>query len=221
MAVRNGLLHGVGVSTARGTPIVPRASALDQALLLPAFVGAAWFEEARSDLDRAREHAARRRAVRAPTVRRAASAWSLRLAARLNVRDGWRATLDATRRLMTARLLLVSGALTFVSFALKIWTLHVCLSGLGWSLPPEFLVLAFAPPTLAARATPLPVGVGVAEASSVGFLEANTNVPIEEALAATAVFRVVTVLLPAFGRSRRTRRDRPAARTRERRLHRG
>lgn len=133
-----------------------------------------------------------------PVLRRQLVRQAQKLAAHFKIRDEWRASVTHSRSLLNAPVLVTATALTVLSFAIKVLALHLCLLGVGWSLPLGPLVLAFVLPTLLARLSPVPGGFGVAEASAVGFLVVNSALPPEEALAASTLFRLATVLLPAL-----------------------
>jgi uncharacterized protein (TIRG00374 family) len=78
--------------------------------------------------------------------------------------------------------------------------LYFCIVGLGGSVSPLGMVLAFALPNMAGRLSGLPGGVGVTEFGMTGILAAGEGLSMNEAAAVVALFRVGTVLVPvAFG----------------------
>ncbi|MCA9795485.1 MAG: flippase-like domain-containing protein [Candidatus Eremiobacteraeota bacterium] len=77
---------------------------------------------------------------------------------------------------------------------------NLCLVVYALDLPlePWPLAAAFVIPTLLGRLSPLPAGAGVTEAGMVAFMAGKTSLSLNQAAVATAVFRVVDVILPAL-----------------------
>ena len=109
----------------------------------------------------------------------------------------WRDGLDAMRELMTLRVvgagvLLTLGAALTLAGALKFAVL-----GLNADITFASALLAYTLSSMLGRLTPLPGGVGVTEAALVGVLHKIGGLDLEQAAAATAIFRVGTTLFGA------------------------
>ncbi len=85
-----------------------------------------------------------------------------------------------------------------LAFALMVEALDLAARGVGADVSYLTLMLAFTLPTMLGRISAMPGGVGVTEAGMVGILDAAPGVSIDQAAAATAVFRVGTVLFAAL-----------------------
>ena len=109
----------------------------------------------------------------------------------------WRNGLDAMRDLFSVRIS-VAGLLLTVAAALTMGgALNVAVSGLGADITFAAALLAYTLSTMLGRLTPLPGGVGVTEAALVGVLHKVGGISVEQAAAATAIFRVGTTLFGA------------------------
>ncbi len=109
----------------------------------------------------------------------------------------WRNGLDAMRDLMSVRVMLTGLALTFAAALTMAGALNVTVSGLGADITFASALLAYTLSTMLGRLTPLPGGVGVTEAALVGVLHKVGGISLEQAAAATAIFRVGTTLFGA------------------------
>jgi len=76
--------------------------------------------------------------------------------------------------------------------------LHLALLGVGAHVPPMTLLLAFTLPTMLGRISAMPAGVGVTEAGMIGILDSAPGVTLDQAAAATMIFRVGTVFFAAL-----------------------
>jgi len=200
VAARAALLKEVDVPVHRSTAPIIMSSVLDQVyFILGSLVAALWYQQARQPSIVVLAVLGTLTAVYLlPGVRGAMARSADQLAQRFHGQDKWRDFLASMRRVTRPRLLLATLGVTGVSFLLKVITLDLCLRALGFALPYPALFFAFVLPTLLGRLSPVPAGVGLTEAGMVGFLVTNTNVAAEEALAASAIFRIVTVFLPAL-----------------------
>lgn len=201
-AARVVVLEQVGVALPKGGAAVLFASLTDQAILISGVLLAAiWFEEARLPALIALGVLAAVavllwiKPIRARLL--GAAAW---LMEKVHLGDKWRAFQSAFDEGITLGVVLRGLAFTAAAFALMPLALELALRGLGLSVPPGTLLLAFVLPTLLGRLSSLPGGVGVTEASMVAILSAVQGVDANLAAAAVAVFRVGTVFFAAvFG----------------------
>lgn len=109
----------------------------------------------------------------------------------------WRTGLDAMRDLLSVRIL-GAGLLFTVAAALTMGgALNLAVSGLDADITFAAALLAYTISTMLGRLTPLPGGVGVTEAALVGVLHKVGGISLEQAAAATAIFRVGTTLFGA------------------------
>ncbi|MGE0493116.1 MAG: YbhN family protein [Vulcanimicrobiota bacterium] len=79
----------------------------------------------------------------------------------------------------------------------SVGNLFLVVYALDLPFEPWPLAAAFVIPTLLGRLSPLPAGAGVTEAGMVAFMAQKTSLSLNQAAVATAVFRVVDVILPA------------------------
>ncbi len=200
VAARAGLMNQAGVSLAKSGVPVALSSILDQV----AFIGSAvfagfWFES-----------------VRVPmlillgillgfgiTFLFPASRGWLDLAAtaiakRFNVTDQWQNLIRSGREVINTRTILVALGITVAGLLVQVIILDFSLRGFGFSVPYATLFFAYIIPTMLGRMSALPAGVGVTEASMVGFLASSSGVDLDIGLAATAIFRIATVFFQAL-----------------------
>lgn len=85
----------------------------------------------------------------------------------------------------------LANAISLITLVLVVWALKLPVN-------PGPLTAAFVVPNLLGRLSPLPAGAGVTEAGMVAFMAHQAGMNVNEAAIATAVFRVVDVLLPAL-----------------------
>ena len=117
----------------------------------------------------------------------------LKIGALVSWRDGLHAMRDLfNARVMGAGLLLTLGAALTMAGAL-----NLAVSGLGADITFASALLAYTLSSMLGRLTPLPGGVGVTEAALVGVLHKVGGLTLDQAAAATAIFRVGTTLLGA------------------------
>lgn len=123
-------------------------------------------------------------------------AWET-LLLKVNLLVSWRAGLDAMRDLMNARVVSAGLALTLAAAFAMAGALDLAVSGLGADITFASALLAYTLSSMLGRLTPLPGGVGVTEAALVGVLHKVGGISLEQAAAATALFRVGTTLFGA------------------------
>lgn len=82
--------------------------------------------------------------------------------------------------------------------AVSLFTLGLVVHALELPVHPLPLLAAFVVPNLLGRLSPLPAGAGVTEAGMVAFMAHQAGLNVNEAAVATALFRLVDVVLPAF-----------------------
>lgn len=200
VAARAGLMNQVGVPVAKSSAPVALSSGLDQVVFIAgSLIAALWFAAARVPvLIIMAILLAVGLIAWIPKTRR----WLARLAdwitGKLGVRQQWHNFLETVPQVITWRIMVPALAITLVAFAFKIVTLDLSLQGIGQDLAYPTLFLAFILPTMLGRIFPIPAGIGVTEASMVGFLASTSSIDPDTATAAVAIFRVVTVLFQAF-----------------------
>jgi len=89
-------------------------------------------------------------------------------------------------------------AITIVGLLVQVIILDFSLQGFGFNVSYATLFFAYIVPTMLGRLSALPAGVGVTEASMVGFLSSSAGVDPDTGLAATAIFRIATVFFQAL-----------------------
>ncbi len=109
----------------------------------------------------------------------------------------WRGGLDAMRDLMSVRVAVAGALLTLAAALTMAGALNLAVSGLGADVTFVAALLAYTLSTMLGRLTPLPGGVGVTEAALIGVLHKVGGISVEQAAAATAIFRVGTTLFGA------------------------
>jgi uncharacterized protein (TIRG00374 family) len=121
------------------------------------------------------------------------------LARRFNFEEQWERFLNAIPQVFAHRIVLGCLALTIVAFAINIVILDLTMRGVDLSIPYPTLFLAYILPTMLGRLLPIPGGgVGVTEAGMVGFLTATAQINTDVAVAAVAIYRIVTIVFPAL-----------------------
>ena len=110
----------------------------------------------------------------------------------------WRDGLRALTDLLDPRVMGAGLLLTFAAALTMAGALNLAVSGLGADITFVAALLAYTLSTMLGRLTPLPGGVGVTEAALVGVLHKVGGISLEQAAAATAIFRVGTTLFGAL-----------------------
>jgi uncharacterized protein (TIRG00374 family) len=200
VAARAGLMDQAGVSVAKSGMPVALSSVLDQvAFLGSALLAAFWFENIRVPM----------LIVLAvlvvlgiiflfPAPRRWLGRGAAAIAKRFNVAKQWDNFLRHGREVINPRTLLVALAITVAGLIVQVIILDFSLRGFGFNIPYATLFFAYIVPTMLGRLSALPAGVGVTEASMVGFLSSSAAVDPDTGLAATAIFRIATVFFQAL-----------------------
>ena len=200
VAARAGLMNQAGVSVAKSGMPVALSSILDQvAFIGSALLAAFWFENIRGPM----------LIVLGifivlgiiflfPAPRRWLGHVAAAIARRFNFADQWQNFLQHGREVINTRTILVALAITVVGLLLQVIILDFSLRGFGFDVPYATLFFAYIVPTMLGRLSALPAGVGVTEASMVGFLSSSAGVDPDTGLAATAIFRIATVFFQAL-----------------------
>ena len=121
-----------------------------------------------------------------------------RLMGRFHLLSHWCEFLLSLREVATPRMILASVANAALAAALMIAALDLCAMGVGAEIPYMTLLLAYTLPTQLGRISAMPGGVGVTEAGMIGILNAAPGVTLDQAAAATVVFRLGTVAFAAL-----------------------
>jgi uncharacterized protein (TIRG00374 family) len=133
-----------------------------------------------------------------PAPRRWLGSAAEAIARRFNFEKQWKNFLRHGREVINARTILVALAITVAGLFVQVIILDFSLRGFGFNVPYATLFFAYIVPTMLGRLSALPAGVGVTEASMVGFLSSSTGVDPDTGLAATAIFRIATVFFQAL-----------------------
>lgn len=198
VAAQAGMMKEAGMDLGRSSAPVLLASLEDQLLLIGgSLLAALWFEPARMPV------AIILGVLVVVTLlfwwqrsRRWINGWALRIAGRFNLAHSLRNFQGALPALRSPSLLALTFGITAVSFAMKFAVLVLAVWGMGLNLAYWSMFLAFIVPSLLGRVVPVPAGVGVVDASMVGFLAAAALLDANTAAAVVALFRVVMIFLP-------------------------
>lgn len=200
VAARAGLMNQAGISVAKSGMPVALSSILDQvAFLGSALFAAFWFESIRVPMLIVLGILVLLGVIFLfPAPRRWLGNIAAALAKRFNVADQWDHFLRSGREVINLRTILIALAVTFAGLLVQVIILDFSLRGFGFNVSYATLFFAYIVPTMLGRLSALPAGVGVTEASMVGFLSSSTGVDPDTGLAATAIFRVATVFFQAL-----------------------
>lgn len=200
VAARAGLMDQAGISVAKSGVPVALSSILDQvAFIGSALLAAFWFESIRVPMLIVLGILVALGIIFLfPAPRRWLDRIATAVARRFNFADQWRNLLRSGREVMNIRTLLVSLAVTVVGLLVQVIILDFSLRGFGINVSYATLFFAYILPTMLGRLSALPAGVGVTEASMVGFLASSAGVDPDTGLAATAIFRIGTVFFQAL-----------------------
>ncbi len=199
IAMRAGLMKQAGVPLTKSSVTVIIHSLWDQAAFLFAtLIAALWFPAARTPvLLITSVLAIGILLLLLPQTRTWLIATITKIAMRFNFAEQWQQFLAAVPQLFTRRIVLGSLLLTLIPFVSSIITLNLTMRGMGLPLPYPTLFLAYTLPTMLGRLLPLPGGgIGVTEAGMVGFLTTTAQINPDTAVAAVAIFRIVTIFYP-------------------------
>ncbi len=200
VAARAGLMKQVDVPVAQSSVPVLFSSAIDQAIfVVGALVAALWFEPARMPAFVALGVLS---AVTLIFIVPVSQKWVANsaewLTKKLNFHDDWQRFLDAFPQVFTWRIMLPALALTLLAFAGWFVALDLSMRGVGVQLSYPTLFLGLVIPTMLGRLVPIPGGVGVTEATMVGFLTTASDAGANELAAAVAIFRIGTIFFQAL-----------------------
>ena len=200
VAVRAGLMNQAGVSVAKSGMPVALSSILDQvAFIGSALVAAFWFENVRVPMLIVLGILVLLTVIFLfPAPRHWLGSVAAAIARRFKVADQWENFLQHGREVINARTILVALAITVAGLLVQVIILDFSLRGFGFNVSYATLFFAYIVPTMLGRLSALPAGVGVTEASMVGFLSSSAGVDPDTGLAATAIFRIATVFFQAL-----------------------
>ena len=200
VAARAGLMNQAGISVAQSGMPVALSSILDQAAFIgSALFAAIWFENVRLPvLILLGVLVVLGVIFLFPAPRRWLGNVATAIARRFNVADQWKNFLQHGREVINTRTILVALAITVAGLLVQVVMLDFSLRGFGFNVPYATLFFAYIVPTMLGRLSALPAGVGVTEASMVGFLSSSAGVDPDTGLAATAIFRIGTVFFQAL-----------------------
>ena len=200
VAARAGLMEQAGVSLAKSGVPVALSSILDQVVFVgTALVAAFWFESVRIPaLILLGILIVLGLLFAFPTSRRWLDRLATTIAKRFNFADQWKNLLRSGREVLNTRTILIALAITVAAFLVEVVVLDLSLRGFGFQVPYATLFFAYILPQMLGRLSALPAGVGVTEASMVGFLSSSAGIDPDTALAAAAIFRIATAFFQAF-----------------------
>ena len=200
VAARAGLMNQAGISVAKSGMPVALSSILDQvAFIGSALFAAIWFENVRLPVLIVLGVLVVLGVIFLfPAPRRWLGNVATAIARRFNVADQWKNFLQHGREVINTRTILVALAITVAGLLVQVVMLDFSLRGFGFNVPYATLFFAYIVPTMLGRLSALPAGVGVTEASMVGFLSSSAGVDPDTGLAATAIFRIGTVFFQAL-----------------------
>jgi uncharacterized protein (TIRG00374 family) len=200
VAARAGLMNQAGISVAKSGMPVALSSILDQvAFLGSALFAAFWFENIRVPMLIVLGILVLLGVIFLfPAPRRWLGNVAAAVARRFNVADQWDHFLRSGREVINLQTILIALAVTVAGLLVQVIILDFSLRGFGFNISYATLFFAYIVPTMLGRLSALPAGVGVTEASMVGFLSSSTGVDPDTGLAATAIFRIATVFFQAL-----------------------
>jgi uncharacterized protein (TIRG00374 family) len=200
IAARAGLMSQAGVPAEESSAPVAYSSIFDQAVFAgAALIAAFWFP-----------------AVRLPAfivlgiiivialvlvipfTRHALARFAEWAADKLKVKKQWKKFLKSMAKVSQPRALAASLFITLYGLAADVLILELCLKGFGLEVAYPSLFLSYTLPSMFGRISALPAGIGLTEATMAGFLSSTAQVNLNTAVAATAVFRISTVLFQAM-----------------------
>lgn len=200
VAARAGLMQQAGVSVAKSGVPVALSSVLDQVVFIgTALLAAFWFPSVRvPSLILLGVLVVFILLFLIPASRRWLENTAVAIAKRFHVAEQWKKLLQSGREVLNVRTLLIALAITVAAFLVEVFVLDLSLRGFGFHVPYATLFFAYILPQMLGRISALPAGVGVTEASMVGFLSSSAGVDPDTGLAATAIFRIATVFFQAL-----------------------
>lgn len=198
VAARAGLLKQIGVPISEGSVPVIANSLFDQLFFVVLGLFAAlWYPQARLPglIILITLGFVALLLLLKPTRTRIAKL-GVNLAEHFNIAEQWRNFLDSLPKVLHGRILAVGMITTTLAFAFFVVVLRLSLQGLGITVPYPALLLAYILPTMLGRLVPIPAGLGVTEATMVGFLATSAGIATEAAVAGVAIFRIAAIFVP-------------------------
>jgi uncharacterized protein (TIRG00374 family) len=200
IAARVGLMHQVGVPMSESSIAVAFVGLIDYATyILGAVISAAFFPEARRPaLIAVGILAGLGILIWFPPTRdlfRKASDW---IARKTEAMDDWERLQEAFEDIATLPVLGTSFGLTVIGTGLDVVILHLALVGAETPLPFPLVFLAYFLGLLLGILSPLPGGLGTADAGMIGVLVTSGGIDTALAAAAIAIFRIATVVVRAL-----------------------
>lgn len=198
VAARAGLLKQIGVPVSEGSVPVLANSAFDQVFFISlGLIAALWYPEARlPGLIILGVLAVAALLYFFKPSREWLAHVARRIADKVNVLEEWENFLDALPQILTKKILLAGFITTALAFASFIIVLRLAFQGMGVSVSYPVALLAYIVPTMLGRMVPIPAGLGVTEATMVGFLATAAGVDTNAGVAGVAIFRIATIFFP-------------------------
>jgi uncharacterized protein (TIRG00374 family) len=199
IAARAALLKQMGIPISEGSVPVAVHSGWDQAIfLVSALVAALWFPAARLPVIIILSVlGVVALLLIVPPARQWLASQAEKLAVRFKYEEQWQRFLDAIPQVFTRQIVLACFLLTVATLIIYIAILYLTLQGFDLSVSYPTLFVAVILPTMLGRIVPIPGGVGVTEASMVGFLTSLAQLDTDTTVGAVAIFRIVTIVFPA------------------------
>ncbi|MCB0165758.1 MAG: flippase-like domain-containing protein [Anaerolineae bacterium] len=200
VAARAGLLNQADVPVSKGSVPVAFSSGMDQVVLISgALVAALWFGQGRTPIFIIIGLIVVLVGLFVvPVTRRLLASAADWLAAKFGVEEKWHDFLEAVPEVCTWPIIGGGLLLTVITVIFHLIILYFVIKGLGETMRFSALVLAYILPTVLGRLSGLPGGVGVTEASMVGFMTSTSDIGSNTAIAAVALFRIITILFAAL-----------------------
>lgn len=200
VAARAGLMKQVDVPVAKSSVPVIFSSGIDQVVfIVGSLLAALWFEAARTPaFILLGVITAVAIIFIIPTTRHWLSDAANWLAQKLNAEEKWQTFLESVPKVLTWEILLYAFGLTLIAFMAKIVALDLATRGIGLNLDYPTLFLGFVLPTMMGRILPVPGGMGVTEASMVGFLATASQSSANQLTAAVAIYRISMIFFQAL-----------------------
>lgn len=199
VAARAVLLHQAGIPVSESSVPIAFDSGWDQAaFLVGGLIAALWFPLARLPvlviLGVLTLIAV---LLLVPATRNRLAEVPERIAERFDWTEQWHHSLEAFPRVLTKKIMVGSLLITAVAFVMPIGLLWLTTQGLLLEAPIPTLFLAFIIPTMLGRLVPIPGGFGITEVGMVSFLTATAQLNTSSTVAAVAIFRIFSIVVPA------------------------
>jgi uncharacterized protein (TIRG00374 family) len=201
VAARAAMMSEAGVPVSHSSGPIIYSSLLDQSsFIVSALVAALWVEQARVPAAIVLGVVALLALMLGiPALRLLVTRTLLWISRRFRGEQFMLDFMKALGEISTPKVILGGFLLTALAYLLTIGILDLSLRGMGLSVPYATQFLAYTLPTMLGRLVPIPAGLGVTEAGMTGYLAAS-GVDVDAAAAATAIFRIGSVMWQAvFG----------------------